>query len=275
MKLFPSLALVALLAPLSVAAQAPQQWLEGVHYDLVEVQYDAPEDGSIEVVELFWYGCGSCFQFEPHIERWLETKPDDVRFLRVAGAMAPAWRTHARAFYTAEQLDVVERVHTKIFHALHVERRTLNDVGAFASFFAEHAGVDAAEFRRTWDSFGVETRVRRGDQFARRYQLTGVPAVIVAGKYRTNPSRALGYAQLIDLIDYLVELERGGPAEPGARAAQPDAPAADDDAVTAPDAAAEAPESGEPGVMLWWLLAGALLVVIVIVTVAMRGRNRG
>lgn len=274
MKIFQSLALAALLAPLSVAAQAPQQWLEGVHYDLVDVQYDAPEDGSIEVVELFWYGCGSCFQFEPHVERWLAAKPGDVRFVRVAATMAPAWRTHARAFYTAEQLDVVEQVHTEIFHALHVGRQALNDVGAFASLFTEHAGVDAAEFRRTWDSFGVETRVRRGDQFARRYQLTGVPAVIVAGKYRTNPSRANGYAELIQLIDHLVELERGGPAPADSASAQVEVSPGDQPEAVAPAAAEEVPEPGEPGMMLWWLLAGALLVVIVVAVVALSSRKR-
>lgn len=275
MKMLQSLALAALLAPLSVAAQAPQQWLEGVHYDLVDVQYDAPEDGSIEVVELFWYGCGSCFQFEPHVQRWLQSKPDDVRFVRVAATMSPAWRTHARAFYTAEQLDVVERVHAEIFRALHVERQSLNDVDAFAAFFDEHADVDPAEFRRAWDSFGVETRVRRGDQFARRYQLTGVPAVIVAGKYRTNPGRAQGYAQLIELIDHLVELERGGPAAAG----EDPPPATATEAEAETDAAPladpeEVPEPGKPGMMLWWLLAAALLVVIVVAVVAMSSRKR-
>lgn len=267
------LTLFSLLAPFSAVAQG-QQWLEGVHYDVVQVPYEAPADGSIEVVELFWYGCGSCFQFEPHVDRWLETKPDDVRFVRIAATMAPAWRTHARAYYTAEQLDVVGRVHGQIFRALHVDRNPLSDVDAFARLFAEHAGVEPDAFRRTWDSFGVETRVRRADQFARRYQLTGVPAVIVAGKYSTNPGRAQGYAQLIELIDHLVTLERGGPAEPSTSAAQPDAPsdapsdAAGEDASTGPEVAEAAPEAGGPGMMLWWLLAGAVLLVIVVVFVA-------
>lgn len=262
-------ALAALLVLAPVGAHA-QQWTAGVHYDVVEVPYEAPEDGSIEVVELFWYGCGACFQFEPFIERWLESKPDDVRFVRIAASSAAGWRTHARAFYTFEALDIVERVHTRVFRALHVERAQLNDVDSIARFAAQHGGVDADAFRRAWDSFGVEARMRRGDQFARRYQLSSTPAIVVAGKYRTNPSRVGSYEGTIALIDHLVELERGGPAPEGRAERPPHTPEPAQAAPGNPESAE--PVTGERGAVLWWLwgLVGVVVLVIVIVVVSRR-----
>ena len=35
----------------------------------------------IEVLEIFWYGCPHCYQFEPTIERWLELNTWKKRFM--------------------------------------------------------------------------------------------------------------------------------------------------------------------------------------------------
>lgn len=194
-----------LCLPLAAAAQAP--FVEGTHYQRIDGQQTRDTDEGIEVVEVFWYGCPSCFSFEPYLQRWAEGKPDDVVLRRIAGSMNRSWRVHARAFYTAEALGVLDRMHDAFYRALHIDRRRLDDGDALAAFFAEH-GVDDAEFRRAYASFSVETNMRRGDQFVRRFRLTGVPSIVVAGKYRTDPGMAEGYERMIELIDHLVEMER-------------------------------------------------------------------
>lgn len=199
-----ALALAALLAlPLSAAAQ----WAAGTHYEVLP-EPPARPDGRIEVVEAFWYGCPSCFNLEPHIKRWLATKPDDVQFTRVAASLNPGWRVHARAFYTADALGVVDKVHDALFNALHLQRDPLNTVDSIAAVFAEHAGTDPTEFRTAFGSFGVDARMRRGDQLVRRHRLNGVPAVIVNGRYLTDPGRARGFENVMQVVDHLIELER-------------------------------------------------------------------
>lgn len=212
MKTPTSLFIALLLLPLAAAAQGA--FVEGTHYQRVDPVQERSGDGPIEVIEVFWYGCPSCFNFEPHIQRWEKEIPDDVQFTRVAASMNPSWRVHARAFYAAEVLGVLDRVHDELFRAIHIERRQLNDGDALAKFFAEH-GVSEEEFRRTYSSFAVETRMRRGDQLVRRYRLGGVPAVVVAGKYRTDPGMARSYERLVEIIDYLVEKERRAAATAG------------------------------------------------------------
>lgn len=200
--------LIALLLSLPGLALAQPQFVEGTHYQVVGQPSEQEEGGKIEVIEAFWYGCPSCFSFEPHLQRWEADKPDDVVLRRIAASMNPSWRVHARAYYTAEALDILDEAHDNLFRAIHIQRRPLTSVNALAEFFAEH-GVEEEAFRETYHSFSVETRMRRGDQLTRRYRLTGVPSIVVAGKYRTDASMARGYERLIQLIDFLVELERG------------------------------------------------------------------
>ena len=99
---------VALLA--TPFATTAQEWVEGRHYQAVPNPEAPRADGKITVSEFFWYGCPSCFAFEPHLTEWLKNKPEDVEFNRYAASLAQGWRLHARAYYTAESLGVVDQV---------------------------------------------------------------------------------------------------------------------------------------------------------------------
>lgn len=195
---------LALLAPFAASAQ---QWVEGTHYRVVERAQDRPADGKVEVMYVFWYGCPSCYNLETPLNRWLQDLPEYVDFKRIAASMAPSWRVHARAYYTAQSLDVVETMHPRMFRAIHLERNALGSPDAIAALFREHAGVDEETFRQAYNSFGVETRMRRGDQQTRRYRLGGVPAMVVNGRFVTDPGMAEGHEQMVRLVDYLARKE--------------------------------------------------------------------
>jgi thiol:disulfide interchange protein DsbA len=165
----------------------------------------------VEVVELFWYGCPHCYEFEPFIKRWLVSKPDYVTFIRMPAVFANnrLWLLHAQAFYTAEALGVLDRVHAALFEAYNKERRPLDSKERLAALFKEQ-GVSDDEFARAWDSFAVQSRVRQATALTERYRIDGVPAVVVNGKYRTSGSLTGTYANLLKVVDALVEQEHRG-----------------------------------------------------------------
>lgn len=199
------LALVA--APLSFAANknVPD---EGIEYQLLTPPQPTNTAGKVEVVELFWYGCGHCFMFEPHISAWLKKKPENVEFIRIPATLNPGWAIHARAYYTAEVLGVLDKIHEPLFHAIHVEKRRLNDEAALAAFFAAR-GVAEADFRKTFHSFAVDTKLRRATSLTQRYGISGVPSVIINGKYRTDGGMTGSYESLLQVMDYLIGKESG------------------------------------------------------------------
>ncbi len=161
----------------------------------------------IEVVELFWYGCPHCYRLEPALQRWLRNKPADVEYVRVPAILPESWALLARAYYAAESLGVVEQIHQPLFDAYHAERRPLRTEDQVAEFFADQ-GVDKEAFRRAFRSFAVDGKVRKAKNLTKRYGINGVPALIVNGRWRTGPSLTRTNANLMRVLNQLIEQER-------------------------------------------------------------------
>lgn len=195
---------VLLLLPLGVASAATFQ--EGVAYKVLPQAQPTQNPDKIEVVELFWYGCPHCHKFEPYIEKWLKTKPDYVDFIRMPAILREDWSLHARAYYTAETLGILDKIHKPMFDAIHVQKRYLFSEDALMEFFKEY-GVSEKDFRNTFHSFTVDSKVRRARLMSRRYMAMGTPAVVVNGKYLTGPGMAKGFDNLIKVINFLVAKE--------------------------------------------------------------------
>ena len=192
------LMVLACALPLAViAAEAPSvPFKEGQDYARLANPVPVATPGKIEVVEMFWYGCPHCYDLEPSTQAWLKRKPDNVAFVRIAVSFGASWEPGARAYYAAEALGVLDKLHQPLFEAYH-QRRPLGDVDALAAFAAEH-GVDAEAFRKAYTSFQTETQLRRGNQLAQRYGIRGVPAVIVNGTYEIRSPK------VFEVVDFLV-----------------------------------------------------------------------
>jgi thiol:disulfide interchange protein DsbA len=67
--------------------------------------------------------------------------------------------------------------------------------------------VSPEEFTNTWKSFEVAQKLRVAQDLARRYSISGVPSIVVNGKYRTGAAEAGGNPKLIELIDELIARE--------------------------------------------------------------------
>jgi thiol:disulfide interchange protein DsbA len=191
------------LLPLAAAAAT---YKEKIHYELVQPPQPTTTKDKVEVVEMFWYGCPHCNALEPYVNRWLKRKPANVEFVRIPAVFRPTWELHARAFYTAEILGVLDKTHSAMFEAIHQQKRRLNTEQELMEFFAEH-GVKNEDFKRVFHSFAVEAKVRRAKDLSQRYGISGVPSIIVNGKYRTGAQLAGGNANIFKVVNFLVEKE--------------------------------------------------------------------
>lgn len=211
MKKYVARTLLALLLPLAaLSAHAADDIYEGFQYARLETPVEtAPSAaGKVEVVELFWYGCGHCYNFEPFLHDWLKRKPGHVEFIRIPAIFnSNQWRLHARAYYTAEVLGIVDKIHTPMFNALHQQKRLLNTEQQLAAFFGEF-GVDEKKFLDTFKSFAVDVKVNRAERLTQRYGISGVPAMVVAGKFRTDGPMAQSFQGMLNVVDHLVAQER-------------------------------------------------------------------
>lgn len=194
---------LALFSSLAMAAD----FVEGKHYVKLATPVAVSEPGKIEVAELFWYGCPHCFEFEPYIEPWIKTLPDDVRFERVPGTFSKLWKTHASAFYAAEALGIGEKLHADFFNRIHRQNQRLADNNSLAKFFAEY-GVTETQAKKALKSFGVKSRVQQAGARLRGYQAMGVPGIVVNGKYRIDTGMAGSWTNMLKVAEFLIEKER-------------------------------------------------------------------
>ncbi len=167
------------------------------------------ETDKIEVIEFFWYGCPHCYNFEPHLSEWLKTVPDNVQFIRQPAIFSSEWAPGARAYFVADALGITDKIHRDLFSAIQEQNRRLDTEEQMADFFVEH-GVEKSAFHDAYNSFIVATRMRQAENMPIRYGVTGVPAIIVNGKYRTNGTLAKTFPNLLSVMNDLIAKESDG-----------------------------------------------------------------
>ena len=204
--LSPFVLLVTLLGPVGSGAA---EFEEGFDYQRITPARPTQTGERIELVELFWYRCPHCYRFDPVLERWLASKSEHVQFLRIPAIARSDWAFLARAYYTAESLDMVEQIHRPLFDAIHKEKREFRNRQSMQAFFGEH-GISPDQYKRAWGSDVVLDKVERAQQLARQYEISDVPTMIVNGKYRTSAVMAGGNRRLLEVVDYLVDKEERG-----------------------------------------------------------------
>ncbi|XOZ32881.1 thiol:disulfide interchange protein DsbA/DsbL [Halomonadaceae bacterium KBTZ08] len=200
------IALIAFLALVPAALAA--EWEEGTHYKTLSNPVETRSGDQLELAEVFWYGCPHCYRMQPSIEDWKKDKPEDVNLRHVPASLRSDWEPHAKAFYAARELGVVEAIHSELFEALAGEHQDLSDVDAIASFFEEQGVAKADAVREAWNSFAVDTAMRRGRQFQKGARVTGTPTLVVEGKYVISASAAGSYENMLAIADYLLSKER-------------------------------------------------------------------
>src|SRR5688500_20058370 len=100
------------------ASGAHAEISEGRDYSLLP-HPQPTSGGKIEVLEFFWYGCPHCYELHPRIKAWLKRKPDDVSFRYVPAVFRSSWAPAAKTFYALEALGEKDRLHDKVYDAIH------------------------------------------------------------------------------------------------------------------------------------------------------------
>jgi len=179
---------------------------ESLGYETLSPAQPTQNQDKIEIIEFFWYGCPHCYSFEPTLDKWLKTKPANVEFIRQPAVFSKLWGKHAKAYFIAEALDVVDQVHSDLFDAIQNKKQKLTSEDQLAEFFVAH-GVDETRFRDTFNSFLIDAKLRQAKAMAPRYGITGVPAIIINGKYKTNGPLAKSQDNMIEVMNRLIEQE--------------------------------------------------------------------
>ncbi|MGI9337006.1 MAG: thiol:disulfide interchange protein DsbA/DsbL [Gammaproteobacteria bacterium] len=164
--------------------------------------------GKVEIIEFFNFSCPHCFRLQRPFHKWQsERDMSDITIVRVPIVFQQTGGHYARAYYTLESLNAADELYTKMFGAIHRERKLLNSKGRFVDWLEEQ-GYDAAAAEAAYDSFSVSLKASRTTETAAAYGVDSTPQLAVGGKYVINAVLAGSRERMLDILSALVALER-------------------------------------------------------------------
>ena len=194
----------------AASAWAQQAFRSGKDYITLErpVATEAG-NGKIEVLEFFWYSCPHCNQFEPAFEQWAKNAAKDVVVRRVPVAFRDDFVPQQRLYFTLEAMNLVEKMHIRVFTAIHGEKQMLNSEATVLAW-AEKQGIDKAKFAETYKSFGVAAKAKRAVQLQNDFKIEGVPSLGVAGRFYIDGTLAGSMDRALKVAEALIAQTRQG-----------------------------------------------------------------
>jgi thiol:disulfide interchange protein DsbA len=193
--------LLATLFSVGVASAADK----GIDYIPIIPEQPTDSGKKVEVVEVFSYACPHCANLAPSIEAWARKLPANVVYKRIPVSFGrQQWAVMSKTYYALEAMNEADRLHEKIFSAIHTEKLNLFSEDILFDWIAKQ-GVNRQKFLDAYNSFAVQSKLARGDQKSMAYGVDSVPTIIIDGKYRTSPSIAGGNATLFPLMDELIK----------------------------------------------------------------------
>lgn len=207
MRFFRILAVAATVFSLSASAGAllpdPEPIVEGFDYVRLATPQPVASGKKIEVLEVFWYQCPHCWQLEPELNLWAKSLPADVQLRKLPAVMSERWEPAAKLYFALEEMGLLDKLHDKVFEAYHVQKLDLGKPGEL-DVWAAKQGVPRARLEQSLKSFSVAGRVAQARKQIEGYQLTGVPAIVVDGRYVTTPTLTGGRTRMFETVDQLV-----------------------------------------------------------------------
>jgi thiol:disulfide interchange protein DsbA len=197
----------------ATATNVLAKWQPGINYaQLPSPQPTSVKPGKVEVLEVFWYGCSHCYALDPALEEWKKTKPAYVDFVRMPVMWGLPHKQHARLYYTLMALNRLD-LHSKVFDSIHKDHNLMmaqsdEEARAQQLAFAKANGISEQDFNQAYDSAAVQANVDRAQDATSRYGVSGVPLIIVNGKYTTDVGMAGDNTKLVALINDLAASEK-------------------------------------------------------------------
>ena len=187
-------------------ASAAAEPMEDVDYILIPPQPGAG-GGRIEVIEFFYYGCDSCYRFEPSLANWLKKLGPDVTFRRVPALRRMEWVPLTRLYFAFEEAGALDRLHGEIYKAIHEKGINLGDLGELLKW-AEMNGLERASFGKILNSESMSAKVQKARDTTVAYGVRATPSIVVDGKYLTSGGMLGSLDALLPVVDGLLDKAR-------------------------------------------------------------------
>lgn len=197
--------LLTLMLSFAILVQA-NDYEAGIDYIVLDKPVKTVTGDKIEVRELFWYYCQHCYNLEPTLNLWLKKLPNNAQFIRQPAVFSNRWMKGATFYFVLEQLNLFDKLHDPLLSAIHQHNQGFNSRSSFVDWVVGF-GIDENKVEKAFDSFSVRVKVNKSKVNTLKYQISGVPVIIVNGKYWTDASHSGSYNDMLKVVEYLIKKE--------------------------------------------------------------------
>ena len=196
---------IFLLAIFTISISA--EYRLGRDYSIVDNPLPVKKDGIVEVIESFWYGCGGCYSFEPAINDWASKQGSDVSFKKMPVPWSATHQLHAKLYYTIDALELGPSTHSAVFVTIHKEGNFLGTEEKIQKFLRSF-GVEPEITNQYLNSFTIKQKINRDAKHAKQLKISSTPMIVVDGKYIVEVRRGRSYQEMLNIVDYIVNLQK-------------------------------------------------------------------
>jgi thiol:disulfide interchange protein DsbA len=202
-----TLSLAGIISLLLASANINAEYDEGIEYIKLTPEVTTHSD-KIEVRELFWYYCGHCYSLEDNVEEWLAVQDKDIDFVRHPAVFSKKWESGAKFFHILDELGLVESHSMKLFKEIHENKNPMKKVADLLNWIESTGVVIDNKEKYLKRNFNIFYKTNKSKRTTKKYKITGVPSVVVNGKYVVTTKTAGSEVELFKVVDYLVDKER-------------------------------------------------------------------
>jgi thiol:disulfide interchange protein DsbA len=192
-------------------------YIGGIDYQVLEKRLPFDYPLITNVVEIFWYGCPHCEDFEPALQQWLDNDaPEAANFTRSPAIWAEPMVLHAKAYYMAKHWNLLEKIHSQLFTRI-IRLRASDDLiehkQGIADLFLQH-GVSPADFEQLLNDEAINKQLQFSLELMQQAQVKSTPSFVVSGKYVFTAGNFKSKQKMLKVVGAIVERELTNQTKP-------------------------------------------------------------
>lgn len=177
----------------------------GIDYRVLQrpVATDAPK-GKVALLEFFGYWCPHCKDLAHEVLEWHKQAPKEIVLELVpVNFGSPAHDALQRLFYALRDINKLDAMHLKVFHAVHNQRLPLGTREGILDWAQKQPELKDTKFEQAYDSFSMQQHINRAQQLLNAYQVDGVPSFGVNGAYYVDGTMAKSLTRALYIAEKL------------------------------------------------------------------------
>ncbi|MGQ3889320.1 thiol:disulfide interchange protein DsbA/DsbL [Legionella sp. CNM-1927-20] len=194
--------LLVLFLLFPMLAQA-EDFVAGKDYEVIK-SATPTKNTKVTVTEFFSFGCPWCYRIEATLDQWVKQQNHKIQFSRIPVVFNKDWSYYAKAYYTAELLNLSDKLNPLLFKTIQADRTPLNNNQAMINFFIKQ-GVDRETAESAFmHSPTVDMKINKGNAKMATYHINVVPSFVINSQYKTDLQMAQNEERLVKILNFLV-----------------------------------------------------------------------